>query len=120
MRVALVHLVVNQSMAVSITSHPQQLNQAFGYAIQAVFTTSGTLGGTLKLQASVNHQEDSQGVVQVDGNWDDITDSSVLLTGAGSYTWNVTAAMYPYVRIIYTPAGGDTGVLNVNLWERAF
>lgn len=119
MRVARVKLVTDGDMSADITSSTQQLDQAFGYSIQAVYSTSGALGGVLKLQASVDHQEVPFGL-PVTGNWVDVSSSSVTLTGSGSFVWNVTDVMYPWVRVVYTHAGGDSGTLNVHFWERAF
>lgn len=119
MRVAAVRLVTDGDMSGDITSTIQQLNQAFGYSIQANYATSGTLGGVLKLQASVDHQELPFGL-PVTGNWVDVASSSVTLTGAGSYVWNVSDVMYPWMRVIYTHTGGDSGTLQVYCWERAF
>lgn len=120
MRVARVPLVASADMSVDITSNPQQLNQAFGYAIQANYATNGSLGGALKLQASVDYNAVPFGVTPVTGNWVDIANSSVTLTGAGSYIWNVSQVMYPWVRVVYTHLGGDAGSLDVFVFERAF
>lgn len=107
-------IVTNASMAADITSKTIGLNLFYGYAVQANYTTSGSLGGTLALQASVDHREDLNGNVLVAGNFVTIAGSPQVLTGAGSFIWNVgpSLAMYSYFRLIYTHAGGDTGSLN--------
>lgn len=105
-------IVTNQSMAVAITSRVIGLDQYFGYAVQADYTTSGTLGGILSLEASVDHKQDPEGNVLRAGSFVTVTDSPVLLTGAGSYIWNVRDSNYAYFRLVYTPTGGDTGTLN--------
>lgn len=105
-------IVTAQSMATSIISKIIGINLYFGYSVQAVYTTTGTLGGILALQASVNHQTDLQGNVTFPGGFVTIEDSPVLLTGAGQYIWNLRDTNYSYFQLIYTPAGGDTGILN--------
>lgn len=120
MRVALFKFVTSSSMAVDITSATLQLNQAFGYSIQADYTTSGTLAGTFKLQCSVDHQQDANGNVTFAGNWVDIDGSSTTISAAGSFVWNVSSSMYPFVRLVYTHQSGDSGSLNAYFFERAF
>lgn len=119
MRVALVQLVTSGDMSGDVTSSPQQLDQAIAYGIQAVFTTSGTLGGTFKLQSSINYQNVPYGA-PVTGNWDDISSSSVTIAAAGSYTWSYNLPPgFRWVRLVYTHLGGDTGTLNAYFFERA-
>ncbi len=113
-------LVSTESMAVDVVSPVQQLDNAFGFSVQAVFTTVGSLGGTLSLEASVNHQQDSQGNVLVAGDWDTIANSSQIISGAGSFTWNYKGSMFPYFRVRYAHAGGDSGSLNVWVDVRGF
>jgi len=68
------------------------------YAIQADYT--GTFSGSLKLQVS-NDEADS--VV----NWVDLTGSSIAITSAGSYIWNVKQVAYRAVRVVYTYTSGS-------------
>ncbi len=120
MRYAPIQIVTAASMAADITSAIIPIDQVFGYAIQAVYTTSGSLGGVLALQASVDHQQDLNGNVTRAGNFTTITDSPVTLTGAGNYVWNVTSGMYLYVKLIYTHTGGDAGTLNAYALTKGF
>lgn len=115
-----IQIVTNQSMAVSITSRVIGLPLYFGYAVQADYTTSGTLGGVLALQASVDHREDPEGNVLKAGNFVTIEDTPFLLTGAGSFIWNIRDSNYAYFRLIYTPAGGDSGNLNAYATIKGF
>lgn len=112
MRFAPIQIVTNKSMAADISSKIVPIDQVIGYAVQAVYTTSGTLGGVLALQASVNHQEDNEGNVIVAGNFVTIANSPVTLTGAGSFIWNLDGTYYRYFKLIYTHLGGDSGNLN--------
>lgn len=120
MRVTQITMVSASSMAVNITTAGQQLNQMFGYAIQAFYTTSGTLGGTFKLQSSVDYLLDGNGNVLNSGHWDDVPGSSLLIAAAGSNTWNVADINYPFVRLVYTHFSGDTGSLTANFFGRGF
>lgn len=67
------------------------------YAIQADY--SGTFSGSLKLQVS----NDSDTVT----NWVDLANSSVAITSAGSYLWNVKQVAYRAVRVVYTYTSGS-------------
>lgn len=99
-----------------VESQAIPLEQIFGYAMQAVWT--GTPNGTLKLQASSDAPArggTSDGTPDEIANWSDITSSSVAITGsAGNYMWNVDAAFYRWVRLVYTNTSG-VGVLNVKV-----
>jgi hypothetical protein len=120
MRVMLDQIVTDGDMSEDITSSVQQLNQGFGFSVQADYTTQGTLAGTLSLEASLDHQIDINGNVLVQGNWVTVQDSTQALNGSGSFIWNVTSSMFPFVRLVYDSADSDTGTLNAFLFERAF
>lgn len=119
MRVASVQIVSSGDMSANITSSPQQLDQAVGFSIQAVFTTSGTLGGTFKLQGSNSYNAVPYAFTPVTGTWTDITDSSYTISAAGDYMWDYQQPGFRWVRLVYTKAMGDTGTLNAYLFERA-
>lgn len=112
MRYAPIQIVKNASMAADIISSIVPIDQVYGYSVQANYTTSGSLGGTLSIQASVDHVQDTEGNVINAGTFVDITGTPVVLTGAGSFIWNVMTANYLYFQLKYTHAGGDTGTLN--------
>lgn len=113
MQFAVTHLVTGASMAATVTSPVIPISTMYGYGMQAVYTTSGTLGGIFQLYGSIDHKQDLQGNVLVAGNFAPVPNSAELITGAGNFIWDVTISNIPYVRLVYTPAGGDTGVLNV-------
>ncbi len=75
------------------------LTQDYGYAAQAVW--SGTLVGTIKLQATI------------DGTtWSDVAGSSQAVTsGSGSFLWNVNGAFYDSVRVYFTRASGTGSIV---------
>lgn len=114
------HLMSNGNMAGDLTSAIQQLENAFGYSVQANYATSGGLGGTLTLEASVDHKQDDQGNVTNAGTFVTVPNTAQTLAAAGSYIWNISDANYPYFRVHYAHAGGDTGTLNVWVYVRGF
>jgi hypothetical protein len=120
MRFSQTKMVVNGSMAADIVSGIIPIDQVVGYAVQADYTTSGSLGGTLSLEASSDHVQDINGNVTTPGNFVTITNSPVVLTGAGSYIWNIWTANYLYFRLRYTHAGGDSGTLNAVCTTKGF
>ena len=113
-------IVTNGDMSLPIVSDTIPLDQVYGYAIQAVYTTAGALGGVLEVQASSNHQEDNEKNVLVAGDWVTVKNSPVTLNGAGSFMWNITDPNYLWARLVYTPAIGDSGVLNATVTTKGF
>ena len=121
MKVANVQNIVpaNTVLNTNINSDPMPLYHVYGYSIQAVYT--GTPTGTFKLQASSdpvfpgNKAPNSNFVV----NWTDVANSSVTVTAAGNYMWNVTDVMYNFVRLVYTDgsSGASTAVLTVSTFN---
>lgn len=113
-------IVTNGNMANAITSQTISLDQVFGYSVQAVYTTSGTLGGVLKVECSNTHREDNEGNIIVPGTWTVVANSPVTITGAGDTVWNLESANYLWARVTYTPAMGDSGTLNVTCVTKGF
>jgi len=113
-------VITNGNMSGALVSETIPLDQVFGYSIQAVYTTAGTLGGVLRLECSNNHTEDNEKNVVVPGTWSVVTSSPVTLTGAGNYMWNVESVNYLWARVTYTPAMGDSGTLNVVCVTKGF
>lgn len=86
----------------------QQLLHATGYAVQAVWTGAGA-AGTLKLQTSNDNI-----------TYDDLTGSSTVVAGAGSYVWNVWTCNYNYVKCVFTHSGGSAGEIYVTVNYKGF
>ncbi len=107
-------------MSTAITSDTIPLDQVFGYSVQAVYTTGGVLGGTLKLECSNDHVEDNEGNVVVPGTWSVVANSPVTIAGAGNTMWNVESVNYLWARLTYTPNLGDTGTLNATCVTKGF
>ncbi len=112
MRNSQVHFLTAQSMAASFNSNPLNLTNMIGVSIQANYTGS-SLGGTFKLQGSVDHVENNNNV-QNAGNWLDIPNSSVTISATGNYAWDDVPTAFPYVRVVYTAAMSDSG--SCDLW----
>lgn len=73
---------------------------------------SGSPTGTFSVQGSIDHQQDTQGNVSVDGNWVDL--GLGLAVTAGNPTnilIDLNQASYSYVRVVYTRTSGS-GTLN--------
>jgi len=115
-----VKIINAQSMAASFASTIIALPLYYGYAIQATYTTAGTLGGSFAIQVSVDHLKDDQGNILRAGTFVTLANSTVVITGAGSYIWNVNDANYAYFKLIYTAAGGDSGTCNAYCTIKGF
>lgn len=94
------------SMGANITSEAVPLNQIYTFAIQAVYTATPT--GTLKLQASCDPYINTMPTAELPTNWTDIANSSISITAAGNYMWNVSDIGYNWVRLVYTDGSGGT------------
>lgn len=123
MRVYNKQIVTNAVMNTTINSAPYNIQQLYGYAIQAEFT--GTPTGTFKLQAS-NDPATSYNPGNGQGgnpviNWTDVQNSSYGVTASGNYMWNVFEVMYNWVRLVYTDTSGgtSTAVLNASINAKA-
>lgn len=111
--------VYNKPILTSIVLSANRVSAAFqvwemyGFSIQAVYT--GTPTGTFKLQGSADPISKNTGSpTQAPTNWTDIAGSSVAVTAAGDYMWNVSDAMYNFVRIVYTDgsSGSSSAVVS--------
>lgn len=99
-------------MSGSLNSQPLNLEFAFGYSIQCVFT--GAPVGTLKLQGSNDAPPDANPnfINFAPTNWTDISGSSTAVAAAGSVLFNAASVYYRYVRVVYTFTSG-TGSLSI-------
>lgn len=120
MRYSQNQIVLNGNMASNVISETIPLDQVFGYSIQAVYTTGGTLGGVLRLECSNDHVEDNEKNVVVPGTWSVISSSAITLTGAGNYLWNVESVNYLWARLTYSHVIGDSGTLNATCVTKGF
>ena len=94
-------------------SEPFQLNQGFGYSIQAVIT--GIPTGTFSLQSSTDPNTGAANLTfSHPTNFNLIAGSSVNVTDSGIITWNVTDVMYNYVRVSYTDGSGGASTATMS------
>lgn len=75
-----------------------------GFSVSASYT--GTVVGTLKLEASVD-----------DETYTAMSDTVQSVAGVGTSLWNVPFAYYPYVRLTLTRTSG-TGVISAKMFAR--
>ena len=110
MRQAPIELLKNADMgATSITSNGVNLISIYMYSIQVHWDTGSSPAGTWKLQGSNDAGDNGSGQgVSQPTNWTDITDSPQAISGGpGSLLYDVTAASYRWVRLVYTRASGS-------------
>lgn len=101
----------------SLTSIGVDLQQMFGFSIQAVMTDAPV--GTLKLQVSNDIVQPSLGTDPAANvtNWIDYTGSSQSISAAGNFLWDVADANYRWVRAVYTKTSG-TGALTFTFFGK--
>jgi len=73
--------------------------------------TPAALSGIFTLQASNDYDPRVHPVAA--GTWSDITGSSVVVAGSGSFGWNVSDVYYAWVRLVWTFADG-TGTMSAS------
>lgn len=98
----------------AITSDPIFLAHVYGYAIAVSWPSTGTPVGSFVLQASNDVERAySQGLPEGVPdpkllNWVNIIPDTTINSSAGSPgLWNISNAMYRWVRIVYTPSSGS-------------
>ncbi len=98
-------------MSGNITSPATNIQFLDNVGLQLNFTGSPT--GTFAVQVSADHIQDSQGNIQVAGNWVSLSLSpSPAATGSGNQIYiDLNQLSAPYVRVVYTFSSG-TGTLN--------
>ena len=109
MRIFQDDVAVNNSgdMSVAVlTTEPVVLDHIQVCAIQAVFT--GAPVGALKLQANVGGP-----------TWTDVDGSTAAVAAAGNFMWNLSAAGFNSVRVVYTKTSG-TGTMTVRVNGKGF
>lgn len=89
-----IELLSAANAAVNQTSIGVDLGDAQGYSVEVAFS-SGTLNGTLTLEASVGGT-----------NYATITGSSQAIASGATHIYNITDAEYPYVRLKWVASSG--------------
>lgn len=93
-----------------VFSPSQQISersQVIGYAIQATWT-GASLSGMVELESS------NDGTT-----WDIITDSPQIVSGPGTFMWNVREPFYRYVRIHFAYTSGS-GTITASFNSKGF
>lgn len=105
-------LFTAHSMTSSFTSGAVEIRNQDNVGVQFHWTGSPT--GTFSIEISSNHLEDSEGNIQVAGNWVNIPLSpAITATGAGDDAYvDLNQMSAAYVRVKYTASMG-TGNLDV-------
>lgn len=107
-----------QAMNADFSSPAQLLDQMWGFCIQAVYTGS-SITGAFHLEGSADPMDIKPGnsIAPTVTNWTTIADSTVSITSAGSYVWDVNTAGYNYVRLVYVDgsSGTSNGVCNARI-----
>lgn len=105
------HTVIDaQSLATSKTSSVINLNQIYGYCVQAT-VTGGTPAGSYQIQGSCDAGQLPDGSDVT--NWFNVG-SSVTISAAGTVGTNVDGAHYRWLRVVFTQNSG-VGTLTVKV-----
>lgn len=91
-------LMKETAMATSLTS-PSLEFDGEKYALHVVVKNSSTLTATVKAQVSNNNAD-----------WTDHPDFTLALTGDTSAIWRDWAALYRYMRVVFTRSAGSADI----------
>lgn len=94
-------VIVNHDMSGSVTSEVLDVRLQYGFTVFAA-ASGAAPAGTFKIQASPD------GIT-----FTDVPTLSNTFSGAATYFTNQQWQHYPYIRLVYTTAGGSVGTLNV-------
>jgi len=97
-----------------------QLNQVYGFCVQA--TVTGTPTGSFFLQACNDADSGAANPMASNPlanptNWSTIANSTEAVSAAGVLTWNFNGSFYNYVRLCYTDgsSGSSTATVKATL-----
>jgi len=93
-------LTVSGDMTLDLQSNVYDVRVYDGFSIKAKYTGSPT--GTLKLQ--VSNDDPVNGGTQ---EWNDLADSSISVSAAGIYIFNVSVVFFGWVRLVWTVSSGS-------------
>lgn len=108
------HEIVAQSTAANFNSPAIPVPQADIVGLQVNY--SGSPAGTLKVQASLDHDQDPYGNILNAGNWADLyfslngvtTNTITLPTATSPIFIDMSLGSMPFVRLSYTGSGAGT------------
>ena len=113
----------NGDMSGDITSNVIDLRSNYGCCIQANYTTTGTLGGVLSVEGSVDYYEDLNGNVLNSGTWNTLSGQTATLNvsnASGSQPFDITTTAFGWLRVTYATAESDTGTLNLYVQVKGY
>jgi len=101
-------IVSAASMAADVTSSVTNIQFLDNIGIQ-VNVLSGTPTGTLQVQVSADHEQDTEGNVIVAGNWVDLVPAQQAITaGAPAQTYfDLNQLSAPWIRLKYNHTSGS-------------
>lgn len=101
-----VHLINAASMAISITSEAQEIQNQDNIGIQLNWT--GTPTGPFAIQISADHLQDIEGNIQVAGHWITLPLSpAISASGSPDSAYiDLNQMSARYMRIVYTSVSG--------------
>lgn len=110
------------SLASSINGKAFVTEQMIGYSVECAWTDGGALSGTVKLQGSNSAFQPPAGneMYQIENtaaNWEDVSGSTVTVSGTGTQLYNVYDVEYRAYRVVYTRVAG-TGTMTVRNWAK--
>lgn len=101
----------------TITSAVTNIQFLDNVGYQFVFT--GSPVGEITIEVSIDHSENSQGVVSTAGTWTALTlTPTASVSAAGNIYVDLNQLSAPWVRAVYTKTSG-TGTLNAYLCAKA-
>ncbi len=100
-----------------LTSLVTHIGNLDNIGIQCVLTTSDA-AGTLAVQVSADHQQDTYGNVTVAGHWVTITHQDVAAGQPSDTMFDLNQLSAPWIRLAWTRTGG-TGTITATITGKA-
>lgn len=95
------------SLASSVNGAAYKVERMIGASFQFTWVDGGALAGTLKLQGSNNAFFDNPTAPQnPNASWEDLSGSSIVVSGSSSDLTNVSEIQYQAIRWVYTASAG--------------
>jgi hypothetical protein len=97
----------NAELDTDVTGATQDMWGITDVSAHLVWTGTGSPAGTVKLQGSNDNS-----------NWEDITDMSASVSGAGSDLMEIINPAFRYLRAFYDRSSGGTGAAITCTWNK--
>jgi len=105
------------SLASTNTSAAFGLESMEGIAIGVSWTDGGALDGEFTIEVTANDPftDNVYLIANPDAIWVELTGSNKLVSGSDTHLWNIEAAYYKGIRLVYTrTAGTGTAAVHYN------